>query len=67
MDWVLVPLLDVELPVVCASIIRLNANTSETINNTFFMLFSNTSIDGAFGEAVQRSPSAPSSAVQYDA
>ena len=55
-DCVLVLPPDVELPVVCASIIRLNANTSETINKTFFMLFSNTSLDGAFGEAKTEIP-----------
>jgi hypothetical protein len=65
----LVPLPDVDvLPVVCASIIRLKVNTSATINKAFFMLFSSSSsIDGAFGEAAQRSPSAPSSADCYDA
>jgi hypothetical protein len=56
--------LDVVLPEVCASIIRLNVNTSEMINKTFFMLFSNFPlVDGAFGEAIQRG-SAPSISVR---
>jgi hypothetical protein len=35
--------LEVVLPEVCASITRLNVNTSAMINKTFFMLFSNSS------------------------
>jgi hypothetical protein len=56
--------LDVVLPEVCASITRLNVSTSAMINKTFFMLFSNFhQVDGAFGEAIQRS-SAPSISVR---
>jgi hypothetical protein len=40
-SWVVVLGLDVVLPEVCASITRLNVNTSAMINKTFFMLFSN--------------------------
>jgi hypothetical protein len=61
------------LPDVCASIIMLNVNTSATINKAFFMLFSNSSksmgpSEKLFRDALLRaSPSAPSSAIVYDA
>jgi hypothetical protein len=61
------------LPDVCASIIRLNVKTSATINKAFFMLFSNSfksmgPSEKLFREALLRaSPSAPSSAIEWDA